>query len=588
MNRPFLHIAFIIPAILLLLFPARVSAQQRSRGDDDTLQTEHVIVVREFEPVIKDAEKINLHPVIKPVEIPSPDFKYDYTPLSDKVIYYPDTISAARLKGEPLSRLYRNYLKAGLGNYLNNYVQFNINSLRSRNWLYGVGLYHFASAGGMKSLPDNSFSKQKANIFMKRIFRAHILDGEASYGRNRFNYYGLNGEYIDALSIKPDTITKDDIKQIYQNVDARIGFQSFVADSDFVNYDIDLNYHYFTNRDGNTQEHNIVATAILDRYFGRELGILKLKADFNAPSTLLTNPGIDYQTNTLVEAIVGVRFVGNKWKLEVGFNASIVNQVQTKFYFYPDVEFKYNIYRNLIIPYLQFKGGIIRNTYRTFAHQNPWLTDQLDLRNSSKQYEVALGVRGAYSSSVAYNIRASIYNIRDYAMFIPEYTDSPILVLTPEDKYKVVYDTVRTIEISGEVSYMRNKKWDVIIRASYFNYEANTAPVVWNMPAFKAGATARWNMQDKIILKGTVTYWSKRYMRTRYTTNAEELAPGVYGRSIQGFVDLNLGAEYRFTPRISAFADINNIFSRHYEIWGNYQVQGINILAGLTIAFTRR
>ena len=70
--------------------------------------------------------------------------------------------------------------------------------------------------------------------------------------------------------------------------------------------------------------------------------------------------------------------------------------------------------------------------------------------------------------------------------------------------------------------------------------------------------------------------------------NQELVANGVYGRKIDPIFDFNLGMEYRFTKKLSAFVDVNNILSKNYEIWGNYHVQGINVMAGVTYSFWKK
>jgi hypothetical protein len=56
-------------------------------------------------------------------------------------------------------------------------------------------------------------------------------------------------------------------------------------------------------------------------------------------------------------------------------------------------------------------------------------------------------------------------------------------------------------------------------------------------------------------------------------------------RVMDGLIDINLAAEYRFTPWMSAFATVNNLISDKYFIWQNYPMQGINFVGGLSWIF---
>jgi len=50
-----------------------------------------------------------------------------------------------------------------------------------------------------------------------------------------------------------------------------------------------------------------------------------------------------------------------------------------------------------------------------------------------------------------------------------------------------------------------------------------------------------------------------------------------------GFItDINLGVEYRYNKRISAFIQFNNLASQRYQRWYNAQVQAFQVLGGVT------
>jgi hypothetical protein len=43
--------------------------------------------------------------------------------------------------------------------------------------------------------------------------------------------------------------------------------------------------------------------------------------------------------------------------------------------------------------------------------------------------------------------------------------------------------------------------------------------------------------------------------------------------------------EYRYSKRISAFIQLNNIASQRYQRWYNYPVQPIQVMGGVTARF---
>jgi outer membrane cobalamin receptor len=54
---------------------------------------------------------------------------------------------------------------------------------------------------------------------------------------------------------------------------------------------------------------------------------------------------------------------------------------------------------------------------------------------------------------------------------------------------------------------------------------------------------------------------------------------------LDSYVDLNLKGGYVFTDRLTAFTKINNVLSTNYQPFHNYDVQGIQVLAGIIYKF---
>ena len=90
-------------------------------------------MVSSFDPIIGDAFKINEKPVLVDTIKTTPKFIYNLSPYKANTIYEPLTISPARISGEPLTKLYRNYIKVGMGNYTTPLVDVYLNTTRSKN-----------------------------------------------------------------------------------------------------------------------------------------------------------------------------------------------------------------------------------------------------------------------------------------------------------------------------------------------------------------------------------------------------------------------------------------------------------------------
>jgi hypothetical protein len=586
-----INISALASALILVGIGNVANAQTKDKND--SLSAETVIIVREFEPVIKDAKKINNQPVIKTVDKKDQEFSYDVVPQNNSYQFTPDTIKAVKLKGEPLTKLYRVYAKAGVGNYLNTLGELHLNSLRSRDLQWGLDVHHLGSNGGIKDIPYNGFSKQNYNLYGKKMLKHHIIDAGLTYDRERVYLYGYNPE----LLFVSDSVGKDDIQQTFSQFKVHAGLQSFITDSNKWNYNIGLDYYNLSVKPSSTTENNFVLRSEFTKYYGNEKGFLYFDIDYNKPKLdtsfvdqnqpIQPNKPTQYKANTLIKPGIDVRFTGDKWRLTAGFKMALETGAVTNFYIFPNAEFKFNVVRNLIVPYIGVTGGIQRTSINSLRQQNPFISGSPDLLNERTPYNAYLGVRGVYSSNISYNISGGYKQVKDMALFI---STGAVFTLPPgisyfENVYHPIYDQVNIAYIKAQVSYQKEDKWNLLWRFTYNNYETKYEVVAWNLPDVTSDLTLRYNLQDKIVAKTSMTFMSGRYVKTDYPQGAEQLSATVYGRKLKPLFDFNLGVEYRFSKKLSAFIDINNILSQNYEIYGNYKVQGINVMGGVTYSF---
>ncbi len=547
-----------------------LSAQETT--SPDSVKEETVIIRREYEPVIKDAKKINHQPVLNSVEKTSPNFTYKMLPQDQEYEFTPDTIDAVKIKGEPLNSLYRAYLKAGMGSYLNNYGELHINSLRSRDFQWGLDVHHLGSNGGVPDAPESVLSKQNVDLYAKKMLKKHAINAGFIFDRAQINKYGVAGQV-------PESFVMPNSRQTYELYQGQAGLRSFNTDSSLLNYNVNFKYHNLAIKSDGAKENNYLLTSEFSKFYGTEKAYLFLDVDYNSASLdSATNQG-----NLLVKPAIDIEFIGDKWHLDVGFKMALENGDDTRFFFFPKAEFKYNVVRSLIVPYVGVTGGAERNSVNSIRLENPFLVSYPELKTTRTAYDVYLGVRGLMTSNLSYNISGGYKAMKDMMLFTSDRVPSGS---TPyyENEYQPIYDTVNVAYVSAQIGYQRSSKWNALWRINYNMYETQREIKAWNLPDLTSDLMINYNLQEKILVKSTITFMNSKYMKTS-DTNQVELAYGVYGRKIDPIIDFNIGLEYRFTKKVSAFVDANNILGQNYEMWGNYRVQGFNVLGGVTIAF---
>ena len=184
-------------------FQFSVSAQQ-----EDTYN-ESVLVKGSFRPVIEQAEKQNFPAVITDtMERIDHSFQYSISPSRLKALYEPARIKAARIIGEPATKLYNNYLRLGMGNYWSPLADLYWSSTRDTKKTYGVRINHRSSWGSLPDYGKNHFGLTGVTLFGKYIVADKLqLSADANYEHDHNLYYGFTDSTLQAVLGK----TRDDI-----------------------------------------------------------------------------------------------------------------------------------------------------------------------------------------------------------------------------------------------------------------------------------------------------------------------------------------------------------------------------------------
>jgi hypothetical protein len=481
-------------------------------------------------------------------------------------------------------------VKAGGGNYANTLFEAYVNNSRSRNQAVGIHLKHFGSlGGGINDYAYNGFSNNQASVYGKKFLRKHLVEGSLNYDYNTLHYYGFQPKLeLYDWSPKGD---KKDIRQRFSKIGATTALQSFLKDSAKADYKINFHYYNLTDRFGVMENYGKTDVSWVKNFkpqwgdfLNNELLVLNGSVDYNhyqwADSSFLFQGNAGNGANGIFKLEPKIVSSGKKFKLDLGMNIHVQASHTATFHFYPNASMKYNVLDEMLIPYVGISGGIQRNNFGTLSQQNPFILSQIALQNTNKAYDFYGGVRGAFSSLISFNLMASISELRGMPLFV----NHDVTELT----FQVVYDTVKVTNLGGEIGIHQSNKMNILIKGNYYIYEMKNELAPWHLPNLRVGLTGFYDLQDKLVLKADLFYNSLQVARTFDDVNGKFLGNNVYSTELPGYFDANLGVEYRYSKKLSAFININNIASANYYKWNNYPSQSINILGGLTYSFWER
>jgi hypothetical protein len=186
---------------LLLASTLTIGFAQKKPTDSTT-----IISVEEYKPMLTDAFKIKDNPIIKDTTKLTPKLKYSFLNKQVPVSFNVEPIKPAKVKGEPLVKLYRGYAKLGFGTNTTPLAELYYNAKRSKEFGYGFKAKHFSSTG-INNNGYSGFSENGLSLFGKRFTKEFTLYGKLGYDRYVNHYYGI------PESLNASIVQTGDLKQ---------------------------------------------------------------------------------------------------------------------------------------------------------------------------------------------------------------------------------------------------------------------------------------------------------------------------------------------------------------------------------------
>ncbi len=506
--------------------------------------------------------------------------------LQQKTSIQLEQIEPATVKMEAkLPQLYHSYAKVGVGSTLMPLGEFYFDGTRSRKYMYGAHLKHLSSYGKISGYAPAQFDRNSLSLFGGINEKKYSLLGDLHYKNNGFHYYGIQN----------DSLSRDSIAQRFSDFGTTFNFTSHPSDSAKLNYKVGLTYTNFQSmkpfQDSlaawRAQENYVALRTNASYKFGKEIFSSDLNVLYNGykygiadTSISLLDTGI-VLNNTVINLTPSITTFAknNRFKAKIGLDLTLDVNQKTKVYIYPIAEVKYSLFNDMFIPYAGVKGGMKQNTFKSLTSENEFLLTNVVMRNENKVADVYFGIKGTLSKRISFNASASFAYVKDKALFI---TDT---IYSLRNKFNIIYDTLSITTIEGSISYQLIEKLKIDAIGRYYSYALNNNSYAWNLPQFQIITRGSYNLYDKFLVNLDVNLEGGRKALVYQAGEDVSIEDNQFAKTLGFITDINLGLEYRYNSRVSAFLQCNNLAAQRYKRWYNTPVQGFQVMGGVTIRF---
>ncbi|MET0243410.1 MAG: hypothetical protein ABW174_08075 [Flavitalea sp.] len=529
----------------------------------DTTKRKTIDITSSFKPVLKEGSKINFNaapPVADTTRprlnynIPSQNLLFSYVPTELRPVAVPvDTGEAWK---------YSNYIKVGVGNVHLPYVKAGFSFGDGKNTFYNIYGEHYTSKGDL-AFQKNSMTSVGGAITYKTQ-NNHEWNGGLGFKSNDYFFYGYQPTSL--------VFTKDQLRQRFQTIDAKVNFRNTVPSEFGLTYNPSLTVSVFRDNHSPTRSEantvlNVPITKTFGETFGFNLGVTadltnhRVASDFSTQNNIfLVSPAVTAKTPNLY--------------IHAGITPS---WDQSEFHMLPNVSAELTTDDQRFTFMAGWIGYYNKGNYQNFAAINPWISllDTVGLKND-RVVEFYGGIKGSLGDHFTYLGKVGYQRHNNMVLFVNDALDGKTFLQTYEPK-------VNVLQIHGEVGYTVSEKFSAKGAVTFNNFSGlEFNPKAYGQLPRELNLSLKYRLLKDLWVTSELWSWDGAYYRQKPTLSNP--LQNIADKGDAAF-DLNFGAEFKITKNFNLWLQLNNIFNNRYERWNQYEVFGFNILGGITYSF---
>jgi len=515
---------------------------------------EQMEVIKEYKADIPETPRFEINANLLPTDTSARKQRYNLILRPFEVSYLTPNIKPLRMISEENPDNYAGYLLLGIGLPKNRNIAGHYSLSPNPQSIVSVDIAHFGMDN--QRINENQKFSNTTGIVKADVFTnaGYTISGDFNYGQQNRYFYGYNQYNIE--NNKESSFFSSDVRRQFQDFGSKISFFNHLPTVGKFDYRVDLVNHSFSDNLKNKENG-----------FQAKLGLAYWLSETNALSveliTDLTKYRFDKDTAQRLNKFFispNYSFHSDNFKINIGAKLGFNNGTAV---ILPNVEGSYNLLSDKLAIFLGAKGDIEKQNFRLLANENPYLVNNITIRNASNT-EIYAGIKGQ-AGALSFRIDGSHRSIDNLAMYLTNRDSIP--------KFNVIYDTARLISFGGELNY--SIKDNIILKAAIKQriYSLNNELRAWHLPSF----TAMFGIS-----------YTKNKLHLNLDVNTENGVPYLASEgplNLDPLIELNIGSRYSITKQIEAFIQLNNLLNNKRQRWQYYENIGINFLGGVKMRF---
>ena len=550
---------------------------------------EQVTVEGKYRPKVNKVDKLRLNP-----ETPEPTYVMPSTEVYPKEAKQKFALDLEKIaptgysaKDDKLFAPTKNFLMACIGTNLSPLFLYKHNSMLTKTFGLGVGIKHNSTWLDIKDYAPSGYMNNAFDINMTTSkFNGLQVDGGVYYKNDMYHYYGVN--------LKETPLTDEQIEHYCSrfvnntvgvhlglaSTSTRVGELSHKGSADYqclidMEHFVDLEYGL-----GYTQ------SWWGDKSHPQKVGVdLEVQYDgYEDDRYYLSQNRIFFKVNPFFE------MSDEFYRLRLGVLMDGTNKIEDDDQFFavrPDVSGSLFVLDKKLEFYAGVNGGRKLTRFSELTNENPFMPH--DKMNRLLTQNVKFGFEGGVRTNVAEIVDLHLgvrYRRTDNdPLFVSDYLDTQVMqfdFVPIYNAFSVVFDETQLVSVLADVRVKMRNSLTADLGLAYNHYDLATYAYAWHRPSVEGKAKLTYDYNDKLSFNAALLYQGGRYNAFLPMLGENEVLQPM---KLKDIFDISLGADYKVSDQLTAFALLDNVACQKYQLYYNYPVTGIQLFAGVKLRF---